>query len=96
MFYFYFHIYFQIEIGRKLEYSFFAAKASYIQYYKSDYKYKKKMPRKELFVGNLSRDIQKRDIEDVFDRYGKLVRCDLKDRGTNILKCIIKTKKFRQ
>ena len=54
------------------------------------------MPRKELFVGNLSRDIQKRDIEDVFDRYGKLVRCDLKDRGTNILKCIIKTKKFRQ
>ena len=37
---------------------------------------------KELFVGNLSRDVQKRDIEDVFDRYGKLLRCDIKDKGT--------------
>ena len=39
------------------------------------------MGRKELFVGNLSRDVQKRDIEDVFDRYGKLIRCDVKDKG---------------
>jgi RNA recognition motif-containing protein len=39
------------------------------------------MGRKELFVGNLSRDVQKRDIEDVFDRYGRLIRCDVKDKG---------------
>jgi len=42
---------------------------------------KSDMGRKELFVGNLSRDVQKRDIEDVFDRYGKLIRCDVKDKG---------------
>ena len=39
------------------------------------------MPRAELFLGNLSRDISKKDIEDVFDKYGRLLRCELKNKG---------------
>jgi RNA recognition motif-containing protein len=41
-----------------------------------------KMPsRTELFVGNLDRDISRKEIEDVFDKYGRLLRCDVKNRG---------------
>ena len=39
------------------------------------------MPRTELFLGNLGRDITRKDIESVFDKYGRLLRCDLKNRG---------------
>jgi len=39
------------------------------------------MPRNELFVGNLSRDVGQRDLEKLFDNYGKVVRCSLKDKG---------------
>ncbi len=39
------------------------------------------MPRTELFLGNLVRDITRSDIEKIFDKYGRLIRCDLKDRG---------------
>lgn len=39
------------------------------------------MPRTELFLGNLGRDISRSDIEKVFDKYGRLLRCDLKNRG---------------
>lgn len=39
------------------------------------------MPRTELFLGNLARDVGRRDIENVFDKYGRLLRCDLKNRG---------------
>jgi RNA recognition motif-containing protein len=39
------------------------------------------MPRTELFVGNLAKDISKQEIEDLFEKYGKVVRCDVKDRG---------------
>jgi len=39
------------------------------------------MPRTELFLGNLGRDISRSDIEKNFDKYGHLVRCDLKNRG---------------
>jgi hypothetical protein len=39
------------------------------------------MPRTELFVGNLLRDVERRDIENIFDKYGRLIRCDLKVKG---------------
>jgi RNA recognition motif-containing protein len=39
------------------------------------------MPRPELFVGNLGRDVERKDVEDVFEKYGRIVRCDLKNRG---------------
>lgn len=39
------------------------------------------MPKTELFVGNLDRDVQRKDIEDVFEKYGKLIRCDIKSKG---------------
>jgi RNA recognition motif-containing protein len=39
------------------------------------------MPRTELFLGNLGRDISRSDIEKCFDKYGRLMRCDLKNRG---------------
>ena len=39
------------------------------------------MPRTELFVGNLAKDISKQEIEDSFEKYGKVIRCDVKDRG---------------
>ena len=38
------------------------------------------MPRTEIFLGNLARDVGRRDIESVFDKYGRLLRCDLKNR----------------
>ena len=36
------------------------------------------MPKSELFLGGLSRDTRRRDLEDVFSKYGKLTRCDIK------------------
>ncbi len=39
------------------------------------------MPSKELFLGNLGRDVTRQDIEDVFDKYGRVERCDIKNRG---------------
>ena len=39
------------------------------------------MGRTELFLGNLGRDISRSDIEKTFDKYGRLIRCDLKNRG---------------
>jgi RNA recognition motif-containing protein len=32
----------------------------------------------ELFIGNLNPDIRIRDLENVYGRYGKILRCDLK------------------
>lgn len=34
--------------------------------------------RSQLFVGRLPLDSRERDIEAIFERYGSLVRCDLK------------------
>lgn len=34
--------------------------------------------RAQLFVGRLSRDVKVQDLEDIFERYGKLLRCDIK------------------
>ena len=31
-----------------------------------------------LFVGRLSRDVKTKDLEELFGKYGKLVRCDIK------------------
>jgi RNA recognition motif-containing protein len=39
------------------------------------------MTKTELFVGNLDRDVQRKDIEDTFEKYGKILRCDIKNRG---------------
>ena len=39
------------------------------------------MPKTELYIGNLGGGIRQRDIETVFDKYGRLVRCDVKDKG---------------
>lgn len=39
------------------------------------------MPRNELFIGSLPRDVQRRDIESAFDKYGRIERCDIKNRG---------------
>ena len=41
-----------------------------------------RMPRTELFVGNLTEDIAREDVEDVFRKYGKLIKCDVKSKGT--------------
>ena len=42
------------------------------------------MPKNELFLGNLGRDVTRKDIETVFDKYGRLLRCDIKDKGRKI------------
>ena len=42
------------------------------------------MPSKELFLGNLGRDVTRQDIEDVFDKYGRVERCDIKNRGNKL------------
>jgi len=47
------------------------------------------MPRREIFVGNLHRAVNRRDIEDVFEKYGRLNRCDLKNRGAGTAYCFV-------
>jgi RNA recognition motif-containing protein len=32
----------------------------------------------ELFLGGLSRDVRRKDLEEVFGKYGKIVRCEIK------------------
>ena len=39
------------------------------------------MPRSELFIGNLDRNVTQRDIEKHFDKFGKILRCDVKNKG---------------
>ena len=39
------------------------------------------MPKTEIFIGNLNKEITQKEIEDVFDKYGRMVRCDIKNRG---------------
>lgn len=39
------------------------------------------MPKAELYVGNLGKDVSRKEIESVFDKYGRLLRCDIKNRG---------------
>lgn len=34
----------------------------------------------KIYVGNLPSDIRKRDLEDIFYKYGKVVEVDLHDR----------------
>ena len=36
------------------------------------------MPHNELFLGGLSKDTRRQDLEDVFSKYGKITRCDIK------------------
>jgi RNA recognition motif-containing protein len=36
------------------------------------------MPHGELFLGGLSKDTRRQDLEEVFNKYGKLTRCDIK------------------
>ena len=52
------------------------------------------MPRNELFIGNLDRHVTQRDIESVFDKYGKILRCDVKNRGKNFNIYITNDSKF--
>ena len=39
------------------------------------------MPRTELYIGNLNKDVCKKDIESVFDKYGRMLRCEIKSKG---------------
>lgn len=36
------------------------------------------MPKNELFIGSLSKDCRRQDLEETFSKYGKLTRCDIK------------------
>jgi hypothetical protein len=37
------------------------------------------MPRPvELFLGGLSKDTRRADLEDIFSKYGRMTRCDIK------------------
>jgi hypothetical protein len=48
-----------------------------------------KMPKTELFVGNLGKEVSKKDVEDVFDKYGRIVRCDVKSKGFGSSFCFL-------
>jgi arginine/serine-rich splicing factor 1/9 len=39
------------------------------------------MPKSELYIGNLNKDVSQRDIESVFKRHGKILRCEVKNKG---------------
>jgi len=53
------------------------------------------MPKTELFVGNLDRDIQRKEIEDVFEKYGRLLRCDIKNKGNGPAYCFLEFEEER-
>ncbi len=36
------------------------------------------MSSSELFLGGLGREVRRKDLEEVFSKYGKIVRCDIK------------------
>ena len=40
------------------------------------------MGRNELYIGNLNKDVSSRDIENVFRKHGKVLRCEVKNKGT--------------
>ncbi len=55
------------------------------------------MPKTELYIGNLGRDTTRKDIESVFDKYGRLLRCDVKDKGNLLLlSCCLLNIKIQQ
>ena len=37
------------------------------------------MPRKELYIGGLDRNCNQSDLENVFDKYGRIARCSVKN-----------------
>ncbi|CAF0883779.1 unnamed protein product [Brachionus calyciflorus] len=39
------------------------------------------MPRTQIYVGNLDRDISRREVENTFDKYGKMLTCEIKSKG---------------
>jgi RNA recognition motif-containing protein len=47
------------------------------------------MPRSELFVGNLVSDISSKDIEEVFDKYGRILKCEVKNKGPGASFCFV-------
>ena len=52
------------------------------------------MPKTELYVGNLNREVARKDIESVFDKYGRLLRCDLKNRGVGSIYAFLEFEKY--
>ncbi len=47
------------------------------------------MPKSELFIGGLGQDIQRKDIEDVFEKYGRIIKCDVKSKGPGSSFCFV-------
>ncbi len=47
------------------------------------------MPKSELFIGGLGHDIQRKDIEDVFEKYGRIIKCDVKSKGPGSSFCFV-------
>jgi hypothetical protein len=41
----------------------------------------KRMPKSELYIGNLNKNVSQREIESVFKRHGKILRCEIKNKG---------------
>ena len=52
------------------------------------------MPSKELFLGNLGRDVTSKDLEDIFDKYGRIERCDVKNKGIFSKELLFKVNHF--
>jgi len=44
---------------------------------------------KELFIGNLGAEISSQDIEAVFEKYGRVVKCDVKSKGEGSTFCFV-------
>lgn len=49
--------------------------------------------RAQLFIGRLDKNVRSKELEDIFSRYGKLLRCDIKygrqPFGLGVLKFLI-------
>ena len=46
-----------------------------------DQRQNRRMPKTELYIGRLDRDVNDQDIESTFSKYGAIKRCDLKNKG---------------
>ena len=46
----------------------------------------------QLFVGRLPRNTRSRDMEDIFYRYGKMTRCDIKQGSASSLVVLLHVK----
>ena len=47
------------------------------------------MPKSELFIGNLVAEVTRKDVEDTFEKYGRIIKCEVKNKGPGSSFCFV-------